>query len=85
MANFQYHYQVYAMDVIKCNCLREGFKKQNPEKVWLVDKFPLDKCPKDNFQGGQVPPGQVPVQTSSPNFPPVSKNDLALICTIVLV
>ena len=44
-----------------------------------------DKCPQVNFQGGQVPPGQVPVRTSSPNFPPASKNGLALVPMEIVV
>ena len=44
-----------------------------------------DKCPQVNFQGGQVPPGQVPVRTSSPNFPPASKNGLALVPMAIVV
>ena len=93
--------QITALRVYKCvewmcNCQGKGFKKQNQEKVWSADKSPLDecvtkttsranKCPQVNFQGGQVPPGQVPVRTSSPNFPPASKNGLALVPMEIVV
>ena len=63
--------QITALRVYKCvewmcNCQGKGFKKQNQEKVWSAYKSPLDECPQDNFQGGQVPPGQLPGRTSSP-------------------
>ena len=57
------------------NKIKKKFDQQTRVPLTSAPKTTsrADKCPQVNFQGGQVPPGQVPVRTSSPNFPPSSK------------
>ena len=69
------------------NKIKKKFDQQTRVPLTSAPKTTsrADKCPQVNFQGGQVPPGQVPVRTSSPNFPPASKNDLALVPMAIVV
>ena len=69
------------------NKIKKKFDQQTRVPLTSAPKTTsrADKCPQVNFQGGQVPPGQVPVRTSSPNFPPASKNGLALVPMEIVV